>query len=148
MSKTTDSYATLSQETYLNLVRAYEALRYEFKVLFKQHGLSEPQYNVLRILRGAGEPIQVTQVAERMLTREPDMTRLFDRLVKAGLVNRVRCEEDRRVVWMSLAPKGAALLKKLDGPSMEIHSRHFRCISVRKLRELNELLEAVVNECK
>ncbi len=135
------SLEKLAQEVYLSLFRTHEALLFEFKVLLKEHGLTEPQYNVLRILRGAGEPLQVYRVAERMLTRVPDITRLFDRLVRAELVERTRCEADRRVVWVSLTTKGRELVDKLDRPVMMLHRKQLGHLGVRKLRLLSELLE-------
>ncbi len=136
----------LSQLVYLSLFRTHEALLFEFKVLLKEQGLSEPQYNVLRILRGVGKPLQVYQVAARMLTRDPDITRLVDRLVRAELVDRTRGEDDRRVVWVSLTPKGQELVRELDRPVMALHRKQLAHLGVRKLRLLNELLEEARSE--
>lgn len=136
----------LTQRVYLSLFRTHEALRHEFKVLLKEQGLSEPQYNVLRILRGNAKPLQVYRVAERMLTREPDITRLFDRLVRAELVERTRCEADRRVVWASLTTKGRELVDELDRPVMGLHRKQLGRLGVRKLRLLIELLEEARGE--
>ncbi len=136
----------LAQVVYLSLFRTHEALLFEFKVLLKEQGLSEPQYNVLRILRGVGKPLQVYQVAARMLTRDPDITRLFDRLVRAELVERTRGEVDRRVVWVSLTPKGRELVRELDRPVMALHGKQLAHLGVRKLRSLHELLEEARSE--
>ena len=136
----------LAQQAYLSLFRTHEALLFEFKVLLKEQGLSEPQYNVLRILRGNGKPLQVFQVAERMLTREPDITRLIDRLVREKLVERTRCEEDRRVVWVSLTTKGWERVNKLDRPVMALHRKQLGRLGVRKLGLLSELLEQARGE--
>lgn len=136
----------LAQRVYLNLFRTHEALIFEFKVLLKGEGLSEPQYNVLRILRGNAKPLQVHRVAERMLTRVPDITRLFDRLVRAELVERTRCEEDRRVVWVTLTTKGKDLVDELDRPVMELHRKQLGRLGVRKLQSLIELLEEARGE--
>ena len=142
------SLEKLAQEAYLSLFRTHEALLFEFKLLLKEHGLSDPQYNVLRILRGNAKPLQVYQVAERMLTREPDITRLFDRLVRAELVERTRCEADRRVVWVSLTTTGRKLVDKLDRPVMMLHRKQLGRLGVRKLRLLSELLEEARSEEK
>ena len=131
----------LSQDVYVSLFHTHEALLYEFKVLLKEHGLSEPQFNVLRILRGSDKPLQVQRVAERMLTRDPDITRLFNRLVRQELVERTRCEDDRRVVWVSLTTKGTKILNRLDRPVMALHGKQLGRLGVRKLRLLRELLE-------
>ncbi len=136
----------LAQQVYLSLFRTHEALLFEFKVLLKEQGLSEPQYNVLRILRGAGEPLQVYQVAERMLTRVPDITRLFDRLVREEFVERARGEDDRRVVWVSLTTRGKELVDKLDRPVMTLPRKQLGRLGVRKLRLLSELLEEARSE--
>src|SRR5437867_12720314 len=92
-----------AEEAYLNLLRTTTMLAADFERLFKQAGLSEPQYNVLRILRGAGGGgtglgLPCLEIASRMITRVPDITRLVDRLEAAGLVERSRTSEDRRVV--------------------------------------------------
>ena len=136
----------LAQRVYLSLFRTHEALLFEFKVLLKEQGLSEPQYNVLRILRGIGKPLQVYQVAERMLTREPDITRLFDRLVREEFVERTRCEDDRRVVWVNLTTKGRELVNKLDRPVMVLHRKQLGRLGIRKLGLLSELLEEARGE--
>src|SRR4051794_4256717 len=84
------------EEALLNLVRTATALSSEFEQLFKRCGLSEPQYNVLRILRGVGaEGLPSTEIGGRMVTRVPDVTRLVDRLEAAGLCERCRTPEDR-----------------------------------------------------
>ena len=136
----------LAQEVYLTLFRTHEALLFEFKMLFKERGLSEPQYNALRILRGKGKPLQVHQVAELMLTREPDITRIFDKLVRGGFVERTRGEVDRRVVWVDLTAKGREILKELDRPLMVLHRKQLGHLGVRKLRSLRELLEEARDE--
>lgn len=140
------SLEKLTQEVYLSLFRTHEALLFEFKLLLKEHGLSDPQYNVLRILRGNAKPLQVYRVADRMLTREPDITRLFDRLVRADLVERTRCEADRRVVWVSLTTKGRELADELDRPVMTLHRKQLGRLGIRKLRLLGELLEEARTE--
>ncbi len=140
------SFEKLAQRVYLSLFRTHEALMFEFKVLLKDEGLSEPQYNVLRILRGNAKPLQVYRVADRMLTREPDITRLFDRLVRADLVERTRCEADRRVVWVSLTTKGRELADELDRPVMTLHRKQLGRLGIRKLRLLSELLEEARTE--
>lgn len=128
------------QEAYLNLVRTYEHLTSDFARLFKKHGLSAPQYNALRILRGEGKPMQVYQIAERMVTPQTDITRLMVRLEKAGLVERERCGDDRRVVWVALTEQGKSVLRKLDRPVKELHQAQFRQLNERELRGLSQLL--------
>jgi DNA-binding MarR family transcriptional regulator len=133
-------FASPEQEAFLNLARTYEALASQFDRLFKQHGLSNPQYNALRILRGEGRPMQVYQIAQRMITPQTDITRLADRLEHSGLVARARCGEDRRVVWVTLTAAGKKVLKKLDRPVHQLHKRQFQHFASAELRTLNQLL--------
>lgn len=81
---------------------------------FKPYGLSPQQYNILRILRGAGEPIKAQLVKERMIERAPNATRLMDKLCEKKLIERSRCEHDRRVVFVEIAEPGLKLLKEID----------------------------------
>jgi DNA-binding MarR family transcriptional regulator len=127
-------------EAYLNLVRTHEHLAAMCARFFKEHGISGSQYNVLRILRGHGERMRTNQVADEMVSREPDITRLLDRLVERGLVSRERCPEDRRVVWVELSAAGAALLKSLVRPVAELHKKQLGHLGDRKLREMSRLL--------
>ena len=133
-------FASLQQETFLNLVRTHEQLHGEFNQLFKSHGLSSQQYNALRILQGENKPMQIYQIAERMISPQTDISRLVDRLVSTELVSRDRCGEDRRVVWVKLTSKGKAILKKLAKPLNELHRSQFEDLSDRDLATLNRLL--------
>ncbi len=155
MARTTDNIASgprdaerpevfesSEQEAYIALVRAHEYLTGEFARLFAAHGLSMPQYNALRILRGAGSSgLPVQKIAERMITRDPDVTRLVDRLVKSGYVSRERCQADRRVVWVRLTQPGTALLESLDQPVRDLHQAQLAHMEETKLRDLIELLK-------
>jgi len=135
-----EAFDSPAQEAYLNLARTHQCLAAEFDRLFAEHGLTDPQYNALRILRGQGRPMHVYQVAEQMVTRQPDITRLIDRLEQAGLARRERCVEDRRVVWVTITPDGKALLAKLDRPLRDLHQRQLGHLSETKLRSLSRLL--------
>jgi MarR family transcriptional regulator, 2-MHQ and catechol-resistance regulon repressor len=135
-----EPFASPEQEAFLNLARTYESLAGDFDRLFKEHGLSSPQFNALRILRGHAEPMQVYQIAERMVTPQTDITRLVDRLELAGFVKRERCGEDRRVVWVTLTAAGKSVLKKLDRPVNELHQQQFRHFNQRELHTLSQLL--------
>ncbi len=130
----------LQEETYLNLVRTCEPLQAEFARFFKSHGISDPQYNALRILRGAGRPLQVYQIAEHMISQQTDISRLIHRLHAADLIRRERCDEDRRVVWVELTDKAKRLLKKMDQPLQRIHAAQFPSLSRQELKTLNDLL--------
>jgi DNA-binding MarR family transcriptional regulator len=132
-----------AEEAYLNLLRTTTVLAADFERLFKDAGLSEPQYNVLRILRGAGAGgtgLPCLEIASRMITRVPDITRLVDRLESAGLVERARTSEDRRVVLVKITRKGLDAIAPLDGPLVEIHRRQMGHMTRKELDELSRLL--------
>lgn len=134
-------FANLQQETFLNLMRTHALLSSEFKQkLFRPAGLSHEKYNVLRILAGEGRPMQIYEVAERMIAPRTDISRLMERLVTSELVSRERCEEDGRVVWVKLTAKGRSVLKKLDKPVIDLHASQFGNLSERELETLNRLL--------
>jgi MarR family 2-MHQ and catechol resistance regulon transcriptional repressor len=135
-----EPFSSLRQETYINLIRTHERLTTEFAHLFKEHGLSDSQYNVLRILRGEGVPMQIYQIAERLIFAQADISRLVERLHTAGLIARERCADDRRVVWITLTDKATAVLKKLDRPLKRLHESQFTDLSERELKTLNDLL--------
>lgn len=79
-----------------------------------KYDLTMPQFNILRILRGAGEVLSVNTVKERMIEKSPNTTRLMDKLIEKDFMERVRCEKDRRVVYVNITPKGLELLQTLD----------------------------------
>lgn len=133
-------FDNLAVEAVLNIARTSAVLTSQAEHLLKEHGITGPQYNALRILRGEGQPMQVYQIAERMVTPQSDITRLVDRLEKSGLVTRERCGDDRRVVWVTLTAAGKSIVKKLDRPLVELHDRQFQHLSQRDLKTLNELL--------
>lgn len=137
-------FESLEAEVFLNLMRTADALSRRLEEILKLAGLSPTQYNVLRILRGAGEQgLCCREVAERMITRDPDITRLLDRLERRGLLTRSRDSKDRRVITVRIAPAGLKVLKDLDGP-MTTHNRNlFSHMDQPALRQLLELLEAV-----
>jgi DNA-binding MarR family transcriptional regulator len=129
------------QEAALNLLRTHDHLQQEFARLFGEHGISSPQYNVLRILRGAGgEGLPCLEIGARMITRMPDITRLADRLEEAGLVQRCRSDKDRRVVLVRITRAGLDLLARLDKPVLDLHRRLLNHLSRAELDELNRLL--------
>src|SRR3989441_1016523 len=106
--------------------------------------VSHTQYNALRILRGAGlKGLACREVADRMLTRDPDITRLLDRLEARGLVTRSRERLDRRVITVRITEKGLKLLEKLDQPVLDLHRRQLRHLGGRRLRGLMSLLDLV-----
>ncbi|MEM8739719.1 MAG: MarR family transcriptional regulator [Planctomycetota bacterium] len=137
-----------AEEVYLNLVRTTAGLSGEFSALFKKHGLSESTYNVLRILRGAAQTEKLPglpslEVADRLVTRVPDITRLVDRLIAAGLAERRRGDHDRRVVIVSITPAGLDLVRRLDRPIRRLHEKQLGHLSPRENAQLNRLLEKI-----
>jgi DNA-binding MarR family transcriptional regulator len=110
--------------------------------LLRAADLSGPQYNVLRILRGAPEGLLCGQIAERMITRDPDITRLLNRLEKRGLVARFRQKQDQRRVLVRIAQKGLALLARLDRPVCRIHRGQLGHLGSGRIRQLESLLRA------
>lgn len=134
----------VEQEAYLNLLRTKSVLEGELHALFKARGLSEATYNALRILRGelrAGvEGVACQVIGERLITRVPDVTRLIDRLERAGLARRARTPSDRRVVLVSITKKGLSLLESIDKPLLELHKRQLRHLERSELETLNRLL--------
>lgn len=134
----------LEEDVFVSFQRAADWLLQGVERLLKPHGLSPAQYNVLRILRGAGpEGLSCREVAERMVTRDPDMTRLLDRLEKQGLLSRERRKDDRRIVATRITPQGLDLLQRLDQPLRELHRRQLRHIPAGRLKALAGLLEEV-----
>jgi DNA-binding MarR family transcriptional regulator len=135
-------FESLEVETYLNLVRTNDLQEGNVARFLKQHGVSAPQYNVLRILRGAGrEGLPSLAVAERMVTRVPDITRLLDRLADKGWVTRERSPADGRVVLTRVAAKGRRLLTRLDEPLVAFHREQLGHMSRKDLKQLIKLLE-------
>lgn len=134
-------FESLEQEAFLNLLRTADHLNCEFTRLFAAHGLSGPQYNVLRILRGSGEEgLPCLEIAGQMITRMPDITRLVDRLEAAGFVSRCRTDSDRRVVLVKITPAGSELLTRLDQPVRDLHKKVLSHLSEDELSELTRLL--------
>ena len=134
-------FESSEQEATLNIIRTNDQFQNRFGRLFREHGLTSSQYNVLRILRGEGKPMPCLEIAERMVQVVPAMTGLIDRLEKQGLVRRDRCTEDRRVIFIELTDKGAGLLQQLDEPVMEMHRSLVGHLSQTELKELSRLLE-------
>lgn len=131
-----------AQRALLELFRAADRCRRFLAALLAPRGLTPQQYNVLRILRGAGsEGLPTLEVGERMLEHAPGVTRIIDRLERRGLVTRRRCTEDRRRVYCAIAPAGLDLLAELDEPVVEGDRRCFADLSAVELERLAALLE-------
>jgi DNA-binding MarR family transcriptional regulator len=140
-------FASVEQEAYLNLLRTAEALSQQVEKLLRASGLSGTQYNVLRILRGAG-PAGLTcgETGERMVTHDPDITRLLDRLEKRKLITRARDARDRRVVTARITRQGLRLLEELNEPLAGLQRKLFSHMAKQDLKKLSLLLESA-REC-
>ena len=137
-------FGSAAQEAFLSLVRTETALRAGLEQVLGPHGLSLAQYNVLRILRGAGrEGVCRNDIRDRLVSRMPDVSRLLDRMEAAGLVRRVRSTEDRRQVTTTLTPRGRALVDQLDPLVAAEHQRRLGHLSERQLRTLIDLLAQI-----
>ena len=134
----------MQDRIFVALLRTADALSQEAEQLLKAAGLTGTQYNVLRILRGAEpEGLPCRGIGDRMISHDPDMTRLLDRMEKRGLITRERQIDDRRVVKTRITPQALSLLKTLDQPVHELHKRQFRHMPAARLKILNRLLEEV-----
>ena len=135
---------SLEESAYVALLRTADRLQARVADWLKPHGLSPTQYNALRILRGAGaEGLPCSQIGERMLTHDPDITRLVDRLQKRRLVVRNRDSRDRRVVRARITPLGLDLLGALDKPLREFVRGLAAPASAEHLRSLLKTCETL-----
>jgi MarR family transcriptional regulator, organic hydroperoxide resistance regulator len=142
--KTARVSVSLEARIFVALLKTADSLGQEAEQLFKSAGLTGAQYNVLRILRGAEpEGLPCRGIGDRMISHDPDMTRLLDRIEKRGLITRARQTDDRRVVKTRITPQALSLLKTLDQPIHELHRRQFRHMSAARLKMLFDLLEEV-----
>jgi DNA-binding MarR family transcriptional regulator len=141
--RTLRRFDSLEQEVFLNLWRTYDRLRAFEDELFSQHDLTPQQYNALRLLRGAHpDKIPTLDLASRLVSRAPDITRLLDKLETRGLIERDRPADNRRVVRIGITAAGLALLEELQKPLQACHARQLGHLSARQLKDLAELLQA------
>lgn len=137
-------FDSLAQETYLSLWRTYDRLKALEDELFAGYGLSAQQYNTLRLLEAvAPEAMTVQRLAEKLISRAPDMTRLLDRLEAGGWISRIRPPENRRSVQVTLTPQGRGLLAELSDKVRDCHERQLGHLTASQQRQLIELLAAV-----
>lgn len=140
--KQTKPFVSLEEEAFLSLQRTADDLLRGMALVLKPARLSPTQYNILRILRGAGdEGLACREVGERMISRDPDMTRLLDRLEARKLVERERGRRDRRVITTRITLDGKELLKRLDGPVSEFPRRRMGHVGAERLRSLVRVLD-------
>jgi len=140
-----EPFACPQQEAHLNLVRTTDLLQRRIdSAIFAPAGLSDTQYNVLRILRGAGESgLRCGEIGARLVARDPDITRLLDRLIARGLVRRTRDADDRRVVRAFITQEGLDLIAPLDAPLLAEHRTLLGGLDGEELTALIWLLERI-----
>jgi DNA-binding MarR family transcriptional regulator len=140
--KQTKPFGSLEDEAFLNVLRTAEAFLWREAEFLKPYEITLSQYNVLRILRGA-EPAGLIcrEISERMIARDPDVTKLLDRLEARGLVRRERQEKDRRVIIARITSEGLDLVKEIDEPVLKMTENLLAHLGERKLKTLIELLE-------
>ena len=140
--KQTKPFASLEEEAFLGLQRTADALQRGMVEVLKPSGLSPSQYNVLRILRGAGETgLACREIGDRMITRDSDTTRLLDRLEARGLITRERGRRDRRVITTRITTDGLQALRRLDAAVAEFPRRRMGHVGAERLRSLVRVLD-------
>ena len=137
----------IEKEIFVKLIQASEKLQFECNKLFKPYGFTHQQYNVLRIVKGAGDQgLPTREIANRMINRLPDITRLIDRLKEKGLLKRRRLTKDRRVVRVSITQEGKELLDRLRKSVDNLHQKQFSQLTSDQKEMLNKLLISIYNE--
>ena len=135
-------FRSTREEAYLSVVRTAAVLTHGFADALKEFGVTPTQYNVLRILRGAGEGgLCRNEVRDRLIAQVPDVTRLLDRMEEAGHVARERDETDRRLVATRITSRGLRLLDELERPVAATHQRQLGHMTDAQLKTLIDLLE-------
>jgi len=142
--KQTRPFADITQEAYLSILRTASEISHLADRMLKEHGVTQAQYNVLRILRGAGcKGLCRNEIARRLVTAMPDVSRLLDRMEEAGWISRERGQHDRRQVSTFITAEGLALLKELDEPVKNMHRAQFKGMKQEQLQQLLEILTEV-----
>jgi DNA-binding MarR family transcriptional regulator len=134
-------FGSPEEDTFIAVQRTADVLARSVEKILRSADISPTQYNVLRILRGAPEGLQCSEIGRRMITRDPDITRLLDRLEKRTLIARHRDTKDRRIVVTRITPEGLKCLADLDGPVNEVHKAQLGHLGNERLHSLKELLE-------
>lgn len=139
-------FVTASAEAAVSLIRTAELVRRAVTGVVEPHGITLQQYNVLRILRGAGERgLPTLDIAERMIEQTPGITRLIDRLESKKLVVRERCKTDRRQVFCRITASGLALLRRIDQPLRDAEEIALSALTKKQLAQLMNLLDLARN---
>lgn len=130
------------QKSIINLIYTFNWMNEKINRWFEPFDITQQQFNILRILRGAGQPLSTLQIRQRMLDKMSDTSRIVDRLVKKGMVKKSVCREDRRLVDVLLTDKGKKLLQTMDGMNEEMDSI-FKYLSEEEAHQLNTLLDKI-----
>lgn len=137
--------AQRAEDAFVSMACAYDRLAWGVTELLREYDLSMQQFNALRILRGARpERLPCQEIASRMLNRDPDVTRLIDRLEKAELVERERSTDDRRVILVGISRQGLERLAQIDAPLQALHERQFADLKANEARALTAMLQRVI----
>ena len=128
------------QRVSINLIYTYNWANEQVKQIFDQYDITGQQFNILRILRGAGEPLSTLQIRQRMLDKMSDTSRIVDRLLKKGLVKKITCKADRRLVDVTISDKGLKLLEKMDRHDTDMEAV-FKNLTDTEAKTLNKLLD-------
>jgi len=134
-------FESREQEVVISLFRTNELFQHRVGQLLRGYGLTQPQYNILRILRGEGRELPSLEIAARMISIVPAITSLLDKLEKRGWVRRERCGSDRRVWHVHLTQDGSALLDELDEPNLAMHESLVGHLDAAERAQLLALLE-------
>ena len=130
------------QRAAINLIYTYNWMNEQIKQLFDQFDITPQQFNILRILRGAGEPLSTLQIRQRMLDKMSDTSRIVDRLLKKALVKKITCKADRRLIDVTISEKGLKLLEKMDRHETDMDAV-FKNLTDAEAKTLNKLLDKV-----
>ncbi len=138
--------SNLEEKTFLEIVRTADSLSRRAAFVLKSEDLSATQYNVLRILRGSPEGLPCGEIGRRLITREPDITRLLDRMERRDLISRCRETADRRTVMTRITKTGLDTVNRMDEPVLAIHRKQLGHLGREKLLELSALLREARGE--
>ncbi len=130
------------QKAGINIIFTFNWLSEKMRSLFEEHGLTSQQFNILRILRGAGQPLSTLQIRQRMLDKMSDTSRIVDRLILKGLVKKTICKTDKRLVDVSITDKGKKMLAKLDEHQEEM-DKLVGNLNEAEAKQLNDLLDKI-----
>ncbi|HYC27933.1 MAG TPA: MarR family transcriptional regulator [Chitinophagaceae bacterium] len=137
-------FKTEHQKAMVNLIFTHNWMMERMKLFFEQADLTPQQFNIMRILRGAGQPLSTLQIRQRMLDKMSDTSRIVDRLIKKGLAKKVICKSDRRLVDVSISEKGLKLLEKLDDTQADLDAI-LTNLNETDAKQLNKLLDKIRN---